>query len=111
MAAERGLSAKYLAAVWEMVTGTNIDGILLVHTTQPELSRGMQRLLGRYAQAFNDRHRRFGHLFAGRFADEFALSASLTDHDEVKAVFAAGSSGKANSTRVTRSSGWLPAQW
>jgi putative transposase len=40
---------------------------LVLHSTQPELSRGLQWLLGRYAQAFNGRHSRFGPLFAGRF--------------------------------------------
>jgi putative transposase len=41
---------------------------LVLHSTQPELSRGLQRVQGRYAQAFNERHGRFGHLFADRFA-------------------------------------------
>jgi REP element-mobilizing transposase RayT len=40
---------------------------LLVETTQDELSRGMQQLNGRYAQSFNARHDRRGHLFEGRF--------------------------------------------
>ena len=40
---------------------------LVLHATQPELSRGLQRPLGRYAQSFNQRHGRFGPLFAGRF--------------------------------------------
>lgn len=40
---------------------------LVVETTPSELSRGMHRLLFRYAQRFNARHDRTGHLFAGRF--------------------------------------------
>ena len=40
---------------------------LVLHSTQPDLSRGLQRLNGRYAQWFNDKHVRFGPLFAGRF--------------------------------------------
>jgi REP element-mobilizing transposase RayT len=40
---------------------------LVLHSTQPDLSRGLQRLQGGYAQAFNERHGRFGHLFADRF--------------------------------------------
>ena len=40
---------------------------LVLHATQPDLSRGLQRLNGRYAQGFNDKHVRFGPLFAGRF--------------------------------------------
>jgi putative transposase len=40
---------------------------LLVQTPEPDLGRGMQRLHGVYAQYFNRRHRRSGHLFQGRF--------------------------------------------
>ncbi len=40
---------------------------VVLHSTRVELSRGVQRLNGRYAQLFNERHIRFGHLFAGRF--------------------------------------------
>ena len=40
---------------------------LVVHSTRADLSRGVQRLNGRYAQEFNERHVRFGHLFADRF--------------------------------------------
>src|SRR5581483_3047760 len=41
---------------------------LVLDTSRERLSRGMQRLNGLYAQGFNQRHRRFGHLFADRFA-------------------------------------------
>jgi putative transposase len=40
---------------------------LLVETPHPNLSAGMQRLHGLYAQTFNKRHRRCGHVFQGRF--------------------------------------------
>jgi hypothetical protein len=40
---------------------------LLLETPQPNLSRGMRQLNGRYTQAYNRRHRRVGHLFQGRF--------------------------------------------
>jgi len=40
---------------------------LLLETPLGNLSRGMQRLNGRYTQYFNIRHRRTGHLFQGRF--------------------------------------------
>jgi putative transposase len=40
---------------------------LVVHSKRLDLSRGIQRLNGRHAQAFNERHGRFGHLFADRF--------------------------------------------
>lgn len=40
---------------------------LVLGTPWPTLSGGMQWLLGNYARAFNDAHRRRGHLFEGRF--------------------------------------------
>jgi putative transposase len=40
---------------------------LLVETQAPNLGRGVQWAHGLYAQAFNQRHRRAGHLFQGRF--------------------------------------------
>lgn len=39
----------------------------IIETPIPTLSRGMQWLNGGYAQWFNRRHRRVGHLFQGRF--------------------------------------------
>jgi putative transposase len=41
---------------------------LVLETTRERLSRGVQRLNGRHAEAFNARHARRGHLFGGRFA-------------------------------------------
>src|SRR5918992_5781973 len=38
---------------------------LIVYTAQPQLSKGMQRLNGLYAQRFNRRYDRSGHLFGG----------------------------------------------
>ena len=40
---------------------------LLVEAPQPHLSEGMHRLNGRYAQCFNHRYGRTGHLFQNRF--------------------------------------------
>jgi len=40
---------------------------LLVLTPEPNLAAGMQRLNGTYAQWFNLRHDRVGHLFQGRY--------------------------------------------
>lgn len=40
---------------------------LIAECGQPGLSRGMQRLNGAYASAFNARYRRDGHLFQRRF--------------------------------------------
>ena len=41
---------------------------LIVGADLEHLSRGMHRLNGLYASAFNDRHHRQGHLLADRFA-------------------------------------------
>jgi putative transposase len=40
---------------------------LIVHTPEPTLSRGMQHLCGSYAQWFNWKYGRRGHLFGRRF--------------------------------------------
>jgi putative transposase len=40
---------------------------LVLETSRAGLSRGMQRLSGRYAANFNSRHDRVGHLFQNRF--------------------------------------------
>ena len=40
---------------------------LVLETTQPTLSSGMHWLNAAYAQAFNRRHERVGHVFQGRF--------------------------------------------
>jgi REP element-mobilizing transposase RayT len=39
----------------------------VIETPQPNLSAGMGWLLGTYTQAFNRRHRQWGHLFGGRY--------------------------------------------
>jgi putative transposase len=54
---------------------------LVLDSTRADLSRGLHRLNGRYGQAFNQRHERFGHLFADRFdsrviEDEAYLAAA-----------------------------------
>ena len=54
---------------------------LLVQTPEPNVARGMRQLNGVYAQWFNRRHGRVGHLFQGRYgarlvqADEHLLAA------------------------------------
>jgi len=54
---------------------------LVVETTVARLSDGLQRVNGVYAQTFNRKHRRTGHLFGDRFAswvvnDEEHLAAA-----------------------------------
>jgi putative transposase len=48
---------------------------LVVESTRCDLSDGMHRLNGLYAQGFNDRYERSGHLFQNRFG------ARLIEHD------------------------------
>ena len=54
----------------------------VIGTPEPTLGYGMQRVIGRYAYAFNRRRGRSGHLFAGPFSssvidsDSYALEAS-----------------------------------
>ncbi len=47
---------------------------LLIETREANLGRGMQRLHGMYGQAFNERHRRSGHLFQGRYGSTVVSS-------------------------------------
>jgi putative transposase len=47
---------------------------LIVHTPQPNLSRGMQHLCGVYAQWFNWKYGRRGHLFGRRFGSVYIVS-------------------------------------
>ncbi len=54
---------------------------LVVEATVAQLSAGFQRLNGRYAQSFNGRHGRWGHLFGERF-----WSGQIEDEDELGAV-------------------------
>jgi hypothetical protein len=49
---------------------------LVVETPEGDLGEGMQFLHGLYAQDFNERRRRVGHLFQGRYG------ARLLDTDE-----------------------------
>lgn len=49
---------------------------LLIETPRPSLAAGMQHLNGVYAQGFNQRHGRVGHVFGGRF------KAVLIERDE-----------------------------
>jgi putative transposase len=47
---------------------------LLLETPHANLGLGMQRLQGSYAQAFNRRHQRSGHLFQGRYGSVHVVS-------------------------------------
>jgi putative transposase len=47
---------------------------LIVRTPKPNLGRGMRDLNGTYARRFNERHGRFGSVFAERYADRVIRS-------------------------------------
>jgi putative transposase len=53
---------------------------LVIRTPQPNLSRGMHWLNGRYAGWYNRTHRRSGHLFQGRF-HAFLIHAFLNNEE------------------------------
>jgi REP element-mobilizing transposase RayT len=50
---------------------------LLIQTRRPNLGRGMHMLHGLYAQLFNQRYERVGHLFQSRYG-------SRSVHDEIE---------------------------
>ena len=50
---------------------------LIVETPEPTLGRGMQRLHGMYAAAFNRRHGLSGHVFQGRYGN---VRVTADDH-------------------------------
>ena len=47
---------------------------LVIETVEPTLSRGMQSLQKEFAEAFNAKYRRAGHLFGGRFKSHLVES-------------------------------------
>lgn len=49
---------------------------LLVRTPEPNLGIGMQRCHSMYAQEFNERHARVGHLFQSRYGSSRIRTAS-----------------------------------
>ena len=49
---------------------------LLIETPEPNLSKGMQRLEGTYAQWFNRRHGRCGHVLGGRYKSRLVEGGS-----------------------------------
>ena len=63
---------------WRMPVYTQMTNHfhLVVETVEPTLSRGMQALEQEYAEAFNAKYRRAGHLFGGRFKSQLIDSES-----------------------------------
>jgi putative transposase len=53
---------------------------LVMAAVQPRLSWGLQRLNGMYAQRFNRRHERWGHLFGDRFEARLIESERYLRH-------------------------------
>jgi putative transposase len=53
---------------------------LLVRTREPNLGEGMQRLHSLYAQGFNQRHGRVGHLFQDRYGSSRLWSEARVRH-------------------------------
>ena len=68
---------KFLAAAvkrfgWSLTVYTLMTNHyhLVIQTPKPNLSKGMHWLNSKYANWFNRRHKRVGHLFQGRFGAE-----------------------------------------
>jgi REP element-mobilizing transposase RayT len=63
------LGAEVARRRWRCLAYCLMDNHLhvLLETPKPNLSPGIQRLHGVYAQSFNGRHARAGHVFQGRF--------------------------------------------
>lgn len=53
---------------------------LIVETARADLSTGMQQLNGRYAQRFNKRYDRVGHVFQNRFSSYVIESEEHLEH-------------------------------
>ena len=81
--ADRGAYLDLLACVvvrkrWHCLAFCLMDNHvhLLIETPLPNLGAGMQWLHGRFAQGFNRRHRRTGHVFEGRFGSVLVKNES-----------------------------------
>jgi REP element-mobilizing transposase RayT len=57
---------------------------LIVETDHASLSQGMRRLNGGYAQTFNERHDRRGHLFGDRYS---VYAIDREDHFEKSCLY------------------------
>jgi REP element-mobilizing transposase RayT len=74
---------------------------LLIETPKPNLGSGMQWLHGLYAQTYNERHGRNGHVFQGRYG------AVLIESDEQLCVVAAYIARNPLNAGLCR----LPGEW
>ena len=76
---------------------------LLLETPEGNLSDGMQRLHGSYAQRFNRRHSRSGHLFQGRYG---AVRAQSSEQVCVAAAYIARNPVRASLCRQAADWPW-----
>lgn len=95
---------KYLETLWRVIgqtswrclgyclMGTHMH--LLIETPTPNLAKGMQRLQGAYAHAFNRRHAKAGHVFGARYGATLIkndphlwVTVSYIDRNPVEAGF------------------------
>ena len=89
---------------------------LVIEAPRANLGSGMQQLHGRYAQDFNKRHRRSGHLFQGRYggtpvrsdAQLFAVVAYVV-RNPVEGGLCAGPDEWAWSSHAATLGAWSPA--
>jgi REP-associated tyrosine transposase len=74
---------------------------LIVHTPEPTLSRGVARLCSRYAQWFNWKYERSGHVFAHRFS-----SQHLTSEEHLFAAHRYVALNPVNAGQCSSPAGW-----
>ena len=79
---------------------------LVLEATVAQLSAGFQRLNGRYAQGFNARHGRWGHLFGERF-----WSGAIEDEEELVAVCRYVIANPVRAGLVRRAADWPWSGW
>jgi putative transposase len=81
---------------------------LVVETSLVRLSTGLHRLNGVYAQEFNERHRRSGHLFGSRFA---AFVIRSEDHLRRACEYVLQNPVRAGLCREAHEWRWSGARW
>jgi REP element-mobilizing transposase RayT len=79
---------------------------LVVEATVEQLSAGFQRLNGYYAQTFNGRHGRWGHLFGERF-----WSGQIESEEELIAVCRYVIANPVRAGLVSRVADWPYSSW
>lgn len=81
---------------------------LVLEATREALSNGVQRLSGLYAQGFNARHGRWGHLFGARFSSRLIESE---EHLYTAARYVLANPVRAGLSRRAEDWPWSGSRW